>query len=138
MIHEVGRVCSIDQNSSVGAIKGLRSQKSMFSVPMSLQTARKTFVSLPLTPPSPANRTSTDTLHHIAGQARWASNTSCEFILDPCQTVTTFLFVFTTQICTANKILEHRERRGGKRFTIACWKTHDLSSILLHLKEENQ
>ncbi|KAK2530461.1 hypothetical protein Q9966_009048 [Columba livia] len=40
---------------------------------------------------------------HIAGQARWASNTSCEFILDPCRTVTTFLFVFTTQICTANK-----------------------------------
>lgn len=67
----------------------------------------------PLSDP-PANPTSTDTLHfwiksHIAGQARRASNTSCEFTADPCSTVTTFAFVFTIQRCTVNKILEPGE-----------------------------
>lgn len=41
MILEVGRVCSVDWNSSVGAIKGLRSQKSMFSLPRFVQTGKQ-------------------------------------------------------------------------------------------------
>ncbi|CAM9245937.1 unnamed protein product, partial [Bubo scandiacus] len=53
MTHEVGRICSIDQNSSAGGMKGFRSQKSMFSTPRSVQTARKTFVCESLSDPPP-------------------------------------------------------------------------------------
>ncbi|EOA98739.1 hypothetical protein Anapl_13267 [Anas platyrhynchos] len=45
---------------------------------------------------------------HIAGQARRASNTSCEFTADPCSTVTTFAFVFAIQRCTVNKVTAAR------------------------------
>lgn len=60
----------------------------------------------------PASPTSTDTLHHAAGRARRASNTSCEFIVDTCRTVTTFAVVFAIQRCAVSELYLTLFERG--------------------------